>query len=75
MGTLTYNDALAPADTDSLDGLISAALEIATRDASLRRDLKQALIIDDPSLALRSACSLLGVKPIGSILALIRDKF
>jgi hypothetical protein len=57
-----------------LDGLIEAAQKITHQDAVLRRSLKASLLRGDPAEALEAACSLVGVKPIGSILALIRDK-
>ena len=54
----------------ALDGLIEAALSIASRDASIRRDLKAALLHDDLGHALRCACALVGVEPTAAMLQL-----
>jgi hypothetical protein len=58
----------------ALDGLIDSALTIAHQDAALRRSLKEAITSGDVALTLEAACSLVGVKPTGAILALLRDK-
>jgi hypothetical protein len=55
----------------ALDGLIDCALQIAHKDAALRRSLKAAIQRDDVAATLQAACSLLGVEPSGSIRALI----
>lgn len=49
-------------ETDALDGLITATLEIAQREAQLRRDVKSAILRNDIPQALRSACALVGVE-------------
>jgi hypothetical protein len=51
-----------------LDGLVTAALDIAMRDAAIRRDLKSALLKDDLFQALRCAYALVGVEPSAAIL-------
>jgi hypothetical protein len=56
----------------AFDGLVAAALEIATRDATIRRELKDALFHDDLARALRCACALVGVEPTPAILQLER---
>jgi len=58
----------------ALDGLIDSALKIAYQDAALRKSLKEAILRDDVAQTLEVACSLVGVKPSGSILALLSDK-
>jgi hypothetical protein len=57
--------------TTKLDGLINAALDIASRDAALRRKLIDAIHADDDGTALQAACDLIGVRPGPSISALI----
>jgi hypothetical protein len=63
-----------PKPDAALDGLIDSALKIAYQDAALRKSLKAALLRDDVSAALEAACALVGVKPSGSILSLIRKE-
>lgn len=52
----------------ALDGIMSAALDIANRDAAIRRDLKTALLNDDLAQALRCACALVGLEPTQAVL-------
>jgi hypothetical protein len=56
------------------DGFIEATLEIARRDAEIRRELKAAILRDDLGQALRSACRLVGIEPTSKILKLGSDK-
>jgi hypothetical protein len=58
----------------AFDGLIESALKIANHDAALRKSLKDAVVRGDAVQALHAACSLVGVEPSGSILALLRNK-
>jgi hypothetical protein len=57
---------------NEFDGLVSAALDIATRDAALRRELKDSILRDNLTQVLECACALVGVDPTGSILAMMR---
>jgi hypothetical protein len=73
----TIPDTVQRATTDKttrLDGLISAALDIASRDAVLRQQLKDAIRADRPSAALQAACDLIDLHPGASISALICDQ-
>jgi hypothetical protein len=54
------------------DGLVEAALKIAQQDAARRRTLKDAILGDDVAQVLDAACALVGVRPSGKILELIR---
>jgi hypothetical protein len=68
---MTQNRPAPDKQTDAaLDGLIEAALRIASRDASIRRDLKAALLCDDLAQALRCACALVNVEPTAGVLQL-----
>lgn len=58
----------------ALGGLIDSALKIAYQDAALRKSLKDAILRNDVAGALEAACSLVGVEPSGSILALTSSK-
>ncbi|WP_348261360.1 hypothetical protein P8935_16340 [Telmatobacter sp. DSM 110680] len=46
----------------TVDGLIQATLEIANRDAAIRRKLKAALLAGEYSQAIQFASDLVGVK-------------
>jgi hypothetical protein len=54
------------------DDLVDAALNIAHQDVARRRTLKNALVRGDVANSLEAACALVGVKPSGQILELIR---
>jgi hypothetical protein len=49
-------------DTDALDGIIDATLDIARRDAQLHRDMRSAILRNDIAEALRIACVIVGIE-------------
>jgi threonine dehydratase len=51
-------------DDPAADGIVQAALEIAQRDAAIRRDLKAALLKGNHAEAIKFACHLVGVPEI-----------
>ena len=61
-------------DNAQLDGLIEATLEIAKRDAAIRRRMKAAIQRDDLADALRCACALLGMEATAAVQSLNRGK-
>jgi hypothetical protein len=58
----------------ALDGLIQATLDIASRDAATRREIKSAILRDDLAQALRSACALVGIEPTAAVKLFDSDK-
>jgi hypothetical protein len=62
-------DDTAPVNAQ-LDGLIEATLEIANRDAAIRRRMKAAIERDELAEALRCACALLGMEPTPAVQSL-----
>jgi hypothetical protein len=58
-------------NASDLDGLINAALDIASRDAARRRELKEAIADDSLARALRAACALVDARPGSTISAVI----